>query len=104
MAKAINRLAQATLSTADLWLLSRVHSTGSITDDIADSLSGQQIKFTQNEKIIGCSGRPRQVDFQTFHLDDTLNVWTEDNIRQLEEFLDTAYWSHPNELVELLGS
>lgn len=36
--------------------------------------------------------------------DDTLNVWTEDNILQLQEYSDIAYWSQPNQLAEMLVS
>jgi Domain of unknown function DUF1828 len=34
--------------------------------------------------------------------DDTLDVWGNENIRQLEEFSNITYWSRPEELVELL--
>jgi len=148
---AITRLAQAALGTADLWFLSRSRLTSSITDDIADFLTDKNIRFTQNEKIIGRSGRPRRVDFQTFHprrtsfievlstgnksaanqrvdtvfatwsefshfkvgqqptrfislFDDTLNVWTDDNIVQLQDVSDVVYWSRPDELLELVAA
>jgi hypothetical protein len=150
---AITRLVQAALGTTDLWFLSRSHLTSSITDDIADFLTDKNIRFTQNEKIIGRFGRPRRVDFQTFHprrtsfievlstgnksaanqrvdtvfatwsefshfkvgqqptrfrfislFDDTLNVWTEDNIIQLQDVSDVVYWSRPDELLELVAA
>jgi hypothetical protein len=34
--------------------------------------------------------------------DDTLDVWGNENIRQLEELSSISYWSRPEELVELL--
>lgn len=36
--------------------------------------------------------------------DDTLDVWTAETIRQLEELSDVAYWSEPDRFVEMLVS
>jgi hypothetical protein len=36
--------------------------------------------------------------------DDTLNVWTEDNIIQLQDVSDVVYWSRPDELLELVAA
>jgi hypothetical protein len=149
LATAITRLAQAALATADLSFLSRSRLIGSITDDIADFLQEKQIRFTQNEKLIGRSGRSRRLDFHAFHsrrtsfievlstgsksaanqrvdtvlatwidfshykvgqqptrfislFDDTLDVWSGENIRQLQDFSDVAYWSRSDEFAELL--
>lgn len=149
LATAVTRIAQAALATADLWFLSRSRLTGSITDDVADLLTENQIRFIQNEKLIGRWNRARQIDFHTFHpsktsfikvlstgsksaanrqadnayvtwselshykvgqqptrfislFDDSLNVWSEDNFRQLQDVSDIAYWSRSDEFIELL--
>lgn len=34
--------------------------------------------------------------------DDTLDVWDAETIRQLEELSDIAYWSKPNQFIEML--
>ena len=67
LAEGLTRLAQAALRTADLWFLSRTRTTSSITDDVADFLIEKQIRFEQDQTLIGRSGRALKIDFQTWH-------------------------------------
>ncbi len=151
IAEITTRLAQAVIRISDLWFLAKTRVVSSITDEVADFLKEQNIRFTQNEKILGRSGRSWRPDFHTWQpqsraliqvlstgsrsaanskvnnvlaswydlsnykvgrkptrfislFDDTLDVWGEENLRQLEELSDIAYWSRPDELAELLAA
>lgn len=149
ISEALSRLAQAAISVSNLWFLFRTRVSSSIADEIAELLKENRIRFEQNEKLSGRSGRSWHIDFHTWHpehsslvqvlstgskaaantkantvlaawydlsqykagstplrfislFDDTLDVWTPETIRQLEELSDVAYWSQPDEFTEML--
>ncbi|QIN77539.1 DUF1828 domain-containing protein [Rubrobacter marinus] len=64
-ADAATRLSQAILSVADLWFTFRGRTAASINDDVEEFLTGRQIGFERNEKVVGRSGRVWTVDFHT---------------------------------------
>lgn len=46
---------------------------------------------------------PSPLDFISL-VDDTADVWTEENIKLLGDISDVAYWSHPDALVDKLAA
>lgn len=65
LAAAVTRLSQAALRVSDLWFTFRTRTFESVTDEVADFLSEQNIRFDRGETLIGRSGRPYNIDFHT---------------------------------------
>jgi hypothetical protein len=151
LSKAVTRLAQACLRTADIWFTYRTRSLVSITDEVADLLQERNIPFERGVPLPGRSGRIWKPDFQTrttlnsslvnvlttgsraaargiaehvlskwfdlSHLrvgpesvkfvsliDDTMDVWTEQDLKLVGEVSTVALWSRPDEFLETLAA
>jgi hypothetical protein len=66
---ALMRLAQVSIAVSNLYFLFRVRLTSSIQDEVAEALKERNIKFVQNEKLLGRHGRTWRVNFHTWHFD-----------------------------------
>ena len=63
LADAVVRLGQACLRVADIWFTLRTRAVESVTEEVADYLTQQNIPFERAKKLIGRSGREWTVDF-----------------------------------------
>jgi hypothetical protein len=62
---AISRLSQAALRVSDLWFTFRTRVFESVTDEVAEFLTANDIPFDRGEKLVGRSGRGYTIDFHT---------------------------------------
>ncbi len=151
LSKAVIRLAQACLRTADIWFTYRTRSLVSITDEVADLLQERNIPFERSVALPGRSGRIWKPDFQIrttrnsslvnilatgsraaargiaehvlsnwfdlSHLtvgsesvkfvslvDDTMDVWTDQDFKLVGEVSTIALWSRPDDFLEKLAA
>lgn len=65
LSSAIVKLGQAAVRVSDIWFTTRTRSVSSVTEEVSDLLSEQNIPFEQAVKLPGRSGRDWNVDFQT---------------------------------------
>ena len=65
LASAVLRLSEACIRVSDLWFTFRSRAVQSIPDEVAEFLTERQIRFAQNDKQIGRSGRIWSIDFHT---------------------------------------
>ena len=63
LAEVVTRIAQAALRVSDLWFTFRTRAVETITDEVADYLTEQELPFDRFEKLAGRSGRSWTVDF-----------------------------------------
>ena len=63
LANVVTRVAQAALRVSDLWFTFRTQSVQSVTDEVADILSEQELGYERSERLAGRSGRGWTVDF-----------------------------------------
>lgn len=65
LAMALTRISQACLRVSDLVFTFRGRLVETVTDEVADFLTEQQIPHERSEEIPGRSGRPWLIDFHT---------------------------------------
>jgi hypothetical protein len=64
-AEAIFRLAQGCLRVSDVWFTYSARSIESANDEVQDFLEEHSISFERQKQLVGRSGKPRFIDFQT---------------------------------------
>ena len=64
LAQVVTQVAQAALRVSDLWFTLQMRAVQSITDDVADFLTEQALRFDRSMKLTGRSGRAWTVDFR----------------------------------------
>ncbi len=63
LAATVTRVAQAALRVSDLWFTFRTRAVESVTDEVADYLTGRELEYERSKKLIGRSTRSWTVDF-----------------------------------------
>lgn len=61
----VTRLSQAAMRVADLWFTFRTRAYESISDEVSDYFSENEIPFDRGESLVGRSGRSYTIDFHT---------------------------------------
>lgn len=65
LAQVATRVAQAALRASDLWFTFRTRTFESVTDEVAEFLTQEEVPFVRGDKLPGRSGRVWAPDFHT---------------------------------------